>query len=74
MRLTHHPECAPILVRILPAPPRPPRHTAGVRLTSNLASVTPSDVEEYDERSRELMEKAAAVKIFWDAMSHSDGV
>ena len=29
---------------------------------------------EYDERSRELMEKAAAVKIFWDAMSQSDGV
>ena len=41
---------------------------------AKLASVTPSDVEEYDERSRELMEKATAVKIFWNAMSQSDGV
>ena len=70
MRLTHHPECAPILVRIL----RRHVHPDTRQEFAKLASVTPSDVEEYDERSRELMEKAAAVKIFWDAMSQSDGV
>ena len=70
VRLTHHPECAPILVRIL----RRHVHPDTRQEFAKLASVTPSDVEEYDERSRELMEKAAAVKIFWDAMSQSDGV
>ena len=70
VRLTHHPECAPILVRIL----RRHVHPGTRQEFAKLASVTPSDVEEYDERSRELMEKAAAVKIFWDAMSQSDGV
>ena len=69
-RLTYHPLCSPTLVRIV----RRLLHPDARQEFANLARVTPSDVQEYDERSRELMEKAAAVKAFWGAMSESDGV
>ena len=67
-RLTYHPICAPMLVKIV----RPLIHGGHRSKFAGLARVTESDVKEYDELSKHIVEMAASVKVFWFSMSQSD--